>query len=337
MSCVRQCNFLFIYNMINKKLLIISSTYNTYTDLIIQKINQTPEYGFLQKKLIVLYFEAFPRQIDISFDGSNLSLFIQNSNQHVSIDQLGAVWYCFPPKINTLHLGETTYTFFIEQQFKTFLENLYYLTCEHIPWIHSPILENKISNALWQALEAQQCGLMIPSFLVTNQSAHALTFARHIPTFCLKNLWHHDHDDVVKSLTTSFAIEKLTRSDLERHYQNKNRTPLYIQEYVDKKSDVYCVVINRKCFTYAMSSSHHHIRSYPVTPHILPKQIETAVLEFVKRQGVFYALIHLLYTKENQYFFLTSNISEQWLWFDIALETERLHSHFIGELIRLFR
>lgn len=325
--------------MINKKLLIISSKYNIYADLIIQKINQTPEYAFLKEKLVVLHFETLPTQIDIDFNGTDCSFFIKNHDQNISADQIGAVWYCFPNKTSALSQNETTYDLFIQQQFKIILENLYYLTCSNILWVNSPILENRLINKLWHTLEAHQCGLMIPSFLVTNQPAHALNFAKQHPRFCLKNGMHHQNE-TISPLKMCVTPEILIDVDLETHAQQNHATPLYIQEYLDKKYDIYCVVLNKKCFAYAISSSRSTATQKEIPQcvklHPLPKIIETAVLKFVKRQNLFYAMIHLIHTKANQYVFLASYVNEQWFWFDIALETEMLQNHFIGEIIHLF-
>jgi len=185
-----------------------------------------------------------------------------------------------------------------------------------------PYKVKRAENKLYQYQIAEKVGLDIPLTLVTNDPRKAKDFCE----MCLKK----KSGVVVKVLNHSNNIGLLTRkitSHELKEIEVIKYTPCFFQEYIEKTYEIRITVVGKQIFAAEIHSqkiektkvdwrNYSQFDEIPYLPHNLPRDISLKCLSLLKKMGLIFGAIDMIYTPDKRYIFLEINANGQWLWIE---------------------
>jgi hypothetical protein len=182
--------------------------------------------------------------------------------------------------------------------------------------------DNKPLQLKWAA----EVGLHVPRTVVTNDEDTLREFARECRRrFVAKTLSSfvvtNDEGDELAVYT------RLVRDEDLQDLSGLRMSPMQFQELVPKAFDLRCTVVGCAVFTAALPA--HELeggcvdwrvegraRADAWRLHVLPSEVERAVLGLLDRFGLNYAAIDMILTPDGEYVFLEINPAGEFLWLD---------------------
>lgn len=192
-----------------------------------------------------------------------------------------------------------------------------------------PYILRKTENKAFQLLYAEKKGLLIPKSFVGNSNKRARDF------FCKKS--------IIKPLTTGKivtedVVELYHTNYLETVNENISLTPVYFQEYINKKYEVRMTYIDGYFFAVRIDSEdkldwrrNYRGLKYKIIecpPKIL-EQCEELLNDFELNYGAFDFIVD----EKDRWCFLEVNPNGQWLWLEHELQmpiSEKIVRYLIG-------
>jgi ATP-GRASP peptide maturase of grasp-with-spasm system len=193
------------------------------------------------------------------------------------------------------------------------------LVLDKVPWLNTP--ETSAPNKLYALITAKECGLEIPSTLVTN--------------FPDNNGGSFTGKHITKSLTDYITIKEKPGTyydmlsslvDAEKVRQEQMLVfPSLIQEYMEKRFEIRTFYLNGTCKSIAIFSqldeqtkvdfrNYNYKNPNRYVPYRLPLAIEKKLRKFMKRMRLESGSIDLIRTKDNRFVFLEVNPVGQFDW-----------------------
>lgn len=179
-----------------------------------------------------------------------------------------------------------------------------------------PCILRKTENKTFQLLYATRNGFQFPKSYIGNSKDTALE--------CIKN-----HSSIIKPLTTGKVkkyngIEIYQTSYIDELQEDIGLTPLYIQNYEEKKYEVRLTCVNGRVFAVRIDSEdkldwrkNYNGLKYSVIecPQIIRKRCFKLMEDFDLKFGAFDFIVN----KQNEWIFLEINPNGQWLWLEKVL------------------
>jgi len=182
--------------------------------------------------------------------------------------------------------------------------------------------DNKPLQLKWAA----EAGLRVPRTLVTNDEDAVRRFAGECVDGC-----------VAKTLS-SFVVTtcdgdelavytRLVRDDDLHDMAGLRLSPMQFQECVPKAFDLRCTVVGTAVFTAALDAPlleggcvdwriEGRALAHAWQPHVLPPDVERALLALLDRFGLNYGAVDMILTPDGEYVFLEVNPAGEFLWLD---------------------
>ena len=305
----------------NKKLLLISITYDVHADRIEQHA---------QKNIDVIRLNLDAPH-DWEFCYLNGEVLISSKGKIFSAKEVASVFVRRTPNIEKYKVSTPVkYSefsdYFAMQKFSVFSDCLAIL--DNIKPFVNPLSSNTRLGKLVQASVANDIGLLTPDTYVGSSPNDAMHFMRKIwaegGRTCMKpvlntpvNIDNEPHAAFTK------IIDQESIDDVE----SMKYCPVILQRYTNKAYELRVSVIGDRVFAARIDSQiaggetaidwrKYNIPKTPHSPITLPTEINNKLLEFHDRTNLIYSSFDLIYTPDGEYVFLETNPYGQWLWIE---------------------
>ena len=318
-----------------KKILFITSKEDEHSDYIIRKISERN----YKSDIIRINTEDFASNIIASFNGSNFNVKILDSKRTFCSDEIISVWYRRPLPIKTSYSEDHDVNKFIDSQWKIFLEALYSCTKDNALWVNP--LESQIyaKNKIYQLKIAKECGLKIPEVLVTNDKEETKQFFKNHNIICNKSLTVPRY--TMNNQQFSYMTKIVDKKIFEENMNSITICPTLFEQYIEKDSDIRVVVFGNEIYAFEILSQTQELSKIDyrgLSPELLkhrqiflPDNIKNKILNFMKKQNLFFSSMDLVKIKE-EYYFIENNNNGQWLWLEYLTGVD-LSTRFIELLV----
>jgi len=215
-------------------------------------------------------------------------------------------------------------------------------------WINNPWIESRVDCKIMQSKIAKEIGLNIPEFIVSSNYYDLLSFYKEYKNVIIKPL----SDTTLALVDNAFIKQKDLLTDNFRapytakfvpdeniDIKNVDNTPTLLQSEINKKSDIRVTVIDDKVFAVEMPYNEDNPIDFRlnkndnINEYHLPTEINEKLIELVKILGLRFASCDLVIDKDNQIYFLESNVQGNWLWTEIN-ESMNISETIADALIR---
>lgn len=189
-------------------------------------------------------------------------------------------------------------------------------------WMNFPTYNWIADKKGIQLLKANECGLLTPEWLITNEVIEAKTF-----------LEHHDWQCIVKPIDCGYV----SHGDSAFHvYTNDLKPsevdlsliglcPTLIQKRVEKAFDVRTVYLNGSSLFIALYGGALDVRRNEmenITYQIVrpPRSVADRYISLMKKNSLRFCTSDFVVAKDGSWFFLENNPNGQWVWMDEYLD-----------------
>lgn len=245
----------------------------------------------------------------------------------VSLDEVTGVWYRRPKTPSAPPILESP-------QAKTYAEEeaYYYLKCLWMylmnkTWVSHPWAISWANVKLHQLSRAKMVGLVTPRSIATNVPAKARKFIEELSGKVVVKPFKHNvltYDDETAVVFTS----RVTHEDYSKLDSVRNAIT-FLQEEIEKDSDVRVTIIGQKVFAAEISSEGDtetklDWRRTSPNPgtwriHNLPRTVAEKCISLTSMYGLNFSAIDLAKTPSGEYVFFELNPNGQWAWLEIEL------------------
>ena len=219
--------------------------------------------------------------------------------------------------------------FSISESLTAFLAPLRMINSSY--WINDPWVENKVDCKILQSKIAKSIGLKTPEFIVSSNYSDLLSFYNEYKDVIIKPL----SDTSLALMDNKFIKEgelfednfnapytaKFTPNNIDN--KNIDNTPTLLQREINKKSDIRATVIDEKIFAIEMPYKEGSPIDFRLNKndciyeYNLPNNIKEKLIELVKILGLRFASCDLVLGRNDDIYFLESNVQGNWLWTEI--------------------
>jgi hypothetical protein len=278
-----------------------------------------------KNKVIRLNYEDMPLDnltIDISDKEEKTTLSFKNNTHTVSQNDVvwyrrGAIKFGFP--FSKDNLTEACVKFIKEEE--TYFEETFYT----IPFSISDYQADTVNNKLDNLLFAKRLGLNIPPTILTSSKKAALGFLDKYGRCISKPLNNgHFNDKIIGKLSVaSKGTFEVTAKDFS--CLDDTFAPMLMQQYIPKDFEIRAFYFMGRFYSMAIFSQkdeqtavdyRNYNREKPnrAVPCILPQHIEIALINLIDKTGLKTCSIDLIYTMDDNYYFLEINPNGQFSW-----------------------
>lgn len=191
-----------------------------------------------------------------------------------------------------------------------------------------PSLVWAAEHKIYQLKVATECGLEIPSTIVTNSSSEIIKAFREFDGQMIGKPLRSGFIDLgekQRALYTTKIEEEALDNLSDAHW-----SPSIYQQWIPKHRDVRVTVVGERLFTAEIDGNDDpkaiidwRRTEKPDLPHYeskLPEELEEKIRTFMRRLGLKFGAIDFVRTRDGRYFFLEVNPNGQWLWIDNKLK-----------------
>lgn len=202
----------------------------------------------------------------------------------------------------------------------------------HVPvkkWLNHPLQNFKASHKIEQLTSARECGLAVPSWIVTTIPKEAESF-----------LNANGQDLIAKPLASGF-IERdqpkedtliYTRSIDQSHMPLFNRLPgcpVLFQERVNKEADVRVIVVDNRMIAVSMIAKdgdgmqrldirRDNMQEVQYSQIPVPHKVAESISRLMYAYGIRFAAIDFAIDAHGKWIFFEVNPNGQWAWLDLV-------------------
>ena len=268
---------------------------------------------------------AYPGMSTITIDStaSGPHAVVRQADQAIDLGEVGSVWYRRPGDFGLPEELATGEAEWLRRECVALINGIYANT--DALWVSAPHLIRHAELKLLQLRLAQQLGLRVPDYTVTNDPERARTFlserpdgvivkALSIPTIQL--------EDRAGAIYT----HPVSAHDAEQ-IESVRYGPTFFQALVPKARDIRVTVIGEQLFAAGIESMtvaesrvdfrQAEIMDLPHMPIQLPGPVTRACVELVRQLGLQFGAIDLIETPGGEYVFLEINPNGQWYWIEL--------------------
>lgn len=292
-----------MFNNNLKKVLIITSSIDCTVDYIEDKYKNFAEYY----RFNVDKFSEY----EISIESKN-KWTIKCNKWLLKKEDLYSIYYR-KPRLPKLDMFEYDYRGMIAKDIMAIINGI--VDDFEGKVLSRPYLLRKTENKVFQLLYAQKNGFNIPKSYIGNSNTFVSDFL--------------DKKSIIKPITTgkiikNSSVELFHTSYISNLDDDISLSPVYLQEYENKKYEVRLTVINSSLFTVRIDSEDKldWRRNYDKIRYTLiecPKKIETLCLNVLKDFGLEYGAFDFIVNENEDWVFLEINPNGQWQWLEVEL------------------
>jgi glutathione synthase/RimK-type ligase-like ATP-grasp enzyme len=308
--------------MKKNKLLIITSKDDAHADFFINELNSRKR----SDQVIRLNTEDFAKNCVSTFNGESIQVKVIDSGLSFDSGELLSVWYRRPETISTSHVMDKEAAEFVYAQTNELLRGLYFSTHDSALWVNSLPALHRARNKLQQLKLAIQIGFKVPATIVSNDPEQILKFAQKYSAVCNKSLDQPNY--TYKGQLQTYLTRVVSEADLMSVNEDSLRIcPSLFQEFINKELDIRVIVIGKEVYAFEIHSQTEELSRVDFRgkapsflehkPHKLSEDVKQKILQFTNSQGLFYSAIDLVYSENNEYYFLENNPNGQFLWLQL--------------------
>jgi len=297
--------------------LLITNNTDVTTDFIVRELSdrKVPFYRFNT--------ETLGSSVFVELDFTAHIFFLKEPAKDICIDltTVSAVYFRRPeiPVVNKgLSPGEIN---FVRAEYIFTLEGIYSVL-HNARWLNHVNDIRLAENKIYQLLVAQKLGFTIPQSIVTNLPQAALSFYNRNHQHCIikpvkSGLVESEQEEGV-IFTNPLILDEQSSARIKP-------CPVYLQQQVDKESDLRITVVGNKVFaakihsqesTDAMVDWRRSPQPLAHTEIQLPGEVEQKCIELTKKLSLNFGAIDMILDKDGNYFFLEINPNGQWAWIE---------------------
>jgi glutathione synthase/RimK-type ligase-like ATP-grasp enzyme len=230
---------------------------------------------------------------------------------------------------------------FAANEYRSFYESLMYLL-ETLPVrvVNKYTASRFINNKSVQLLLARDCGMNVPSTLMTN-APHAVreyfsdSSQRMICKAFSTHIWEKEQGGpIVVTETFELSADMLPSDEVFTY------APAIYQELVAKKFDVRMVLLGEAVYSYSLHNPKGALDwrgdatqgLLKVEPIITPPEVEESVLAFAAQSGIACGSFDFAIDNQDRWWFLEVNEGGQFLWLDAANAGLHVQEKFLAFL-----
>lgn len=307
---------------IHRGVLIVSNKDDDHTDTITQILKE------LNQPFFRFNTETFPFKTSLNLSLSGGLLRSLENQEGIDLSMIKSVWYRRPvPPIMYENKFSSGYIKFIQNESNAALWSLY--TTLNAFWVNPPLLSSRLleRNKLYQLKKAMSVGLKVPDTIITNNPRDLYNFCKKkggvIAVKLLKGDWFLKEDTQVPLF---IYTQKINLSQISDHMHEISLSPIFAQEYIDKKIELRITIVGKKIFACAIHSQeseqtkidwrNYDLEKVKHEAYNLPEEISNKLLIYVNDLNLQYGAIDMILTPQNEYVFLEINPSGQWKWIE---------------------
>jgi len=282
-------------NILNNKILIITSSYDRTVDFLISKYTLI---DFI--RLNVDEFDNY--QISITDNGINF-----NSSSFNTLDLFNEIKSIYFRKIFLPILDEYNieYHNYMQKEIYNFIVGI--ADSYEGKVLSKPSLLRKVENKIYQHHLSKKLGFLTPKTIISNDS----TFVNN--NTILKE-W------IVKPISTAKITEKksVLTNTLDYKVTDIELSPSYFQKEIYKNYELRITIINEYIYCVKIISSNIDWRNDKNVEYELidiPNIVEEQCLEYMEISNLKFAAFDYIYNND-EYYFLECNPNGQWLWLE---------------------
>lgn len=306
-----------------KMILLLTNKEDITVDVIVKELKAQ------KKSYYRLNTEEIPNNISVNFDIVRREYFLYDKNKRINIDleKVESVYFR-RAEVNKLeYLSEVNEQErnYLRSELAFVLEGIYKILRNKF-WLNNVYHIREAENKVFQLQLAQEIGFKIPDSIISNEvkkvtgMVHAFKGDCIIKPIKTGNMRDVSHPKVI--FTEKVDIRLLEEKERIESF------PSYIQQNIQKKSDLRCIVVGNDVFTAQIESQTNQesctdwrkTKSYlEHKKHNLPEEIKNMCVLITKEMKLNYSAIDLIHTEEEQYIFLECNPNGQWAWIEQRL------------------
>lgn len=294
--------------MKRNKILIITSSIDCTADYIIRKYSMKADFYRFDVDKFYNY------EINIGFSGYWI---INNKLNKESIckEEVKSIYYR-KPMFPSLEEFEIAYWAMIQKDIIAVITGI--ADSFEGKVLSRPYILRKTENKVFQMLYAKEQSWKVPKSFIGNINNIAKSFA--------------DEKSIIKPLTTGKVYHNNHCEIYQTSFFNKfeediSLTPIYLQEYQEKKYEVRLTIIEDSIFTIRIDSQDkldwrrdYEGHNYSVIE--CPKDIQYKCMKLLEDFELKFGAFDFIVDEEENWIFLEVNPNGQWQWLEEALELD---------------
>jgi hypothetical protein len=318
--------------------LVLTCKIDPHADEVIERVYQKG-YG---DRLIRLNTEDFLYNCQVIFNGKETVIEIADSEKSISSESIATVWYRRPSPVNIDESFDDYTSNYVALQGDGFLRGFYSQIHETARWINPLPAMSNAKHKLQQLQLAHNVGFSVPKTIVSNNKEIILNFFSNCSRICTKSF--ADSSLSRSNKVYPFLTQIVEKQFIEKHIESLSICPTLFQEFIEKRFDIRIFVLGQFVQAFEIESQSNDasrndfraINPYKLIhrKHNLPFDIETKILEFVRKQNLVFSSMDMVLDNHGCYYFLENNPNGQWLWLE-ELTGVALCDIFADELISL--
>lgn len=293
--------------------LVVTNRYDEHASHLIRVLNERSVPVFR------LNTEDLPREIVVEWRGTQWE--IRYHGRTLTPDRVRSCWYRRPSDA-VVHdeITDSGVQTFVRDESHYVLQGLY-RCLRNIVWVSHPDALHAAQYKLHQLVLARELGFQTPETLVTNDPEAFRTFWKEQQGHVIVKIAGRGPATI--PLNTAIFTSMVGKDALE-HADTVRFAPHLFQQYVKKQYEARVTIIGNKVFAVRIDSQesertqidwrHYDLEHTPHTAITLPIEVEARCREMVRRYGLNYGAIDLIFTPKGDWYFLEINPNGQWLW-----------------------
>ncbi len=250
---------------------------------------------------------------------------IEAQNRSIEFDQIASIWYRRPTPFELDPTLSPSGQQFASAEARMALGGL--LRSLDCLWVNHPEKMVSADYKPFQLKVAGDCGLQIPTSLITNDPGAVLDFFERCKGEMIYKTLSGGMIVSEGGEIVSMYTSRVTQDDLRDEGNRVRYTACLFQELVPKKVELRITVVGDHVFPAAISYVHaegaavdwrtaYQDLRYGI--HQLPQDIHHQCLALVHKLDLWFAAIDMIVTPDSRYVFLEVNPNGQWQWIERA-------------------